>query len=178
MSVQRLWDFPRRYNVNTKKGQGLLVKKELAPSTIQQNPSRARRLLPRTQPYRTKLATEQLPSDVQIQLVTQNITDGVMMLTTGKVDALAVSGDNGESPCKRHTTISQWQISCLTIQVEGNVIAVQKGDDDLLNLDQRSVSLKLTRERSLYEWSGRGGCSARCAPYRERTNFGADRFVP
>ena len=39
--------------------------------------------------------TEQLPSDIQFQPVTA-ITDGVLMLTTGKADALAVSYDNGE----------------------------------------------------------------------------------
>ncbi len=128
-----------RYNVNTKKGQGLLVKKELA-SQYNTAESFAGK----------KLATEQLPSDVQIQLVT-NITDGVMMLTTGKVDALAVSGDNGESLAKTYDDIAMADFM-FDYSSEGNVIAVKKGDDDLLNaINEVIVEVN---EKGLYEqWS-------------------------
>ena len=77
-----------RYNVNTKKGQGLLVKKELASQYNTAESFAGKKVATQNATLQNKLATEQLPSDVQIQLVT-NITDGVMMLTTGKVDALA-----------------------------------------------------------------------------------------
>ena len=44
-----------RYNVNTKKGQGLLVKKELASQYNTAESFAGKKLLPRTQPYRTSL---------------------------------------------------------------------------------------------------------------------------
>ena len=71
-----------------------------------------------------------------------------MMLTTGKVDALAVSGDNGESLAKTYDDIAMAD-SCLTIQVKVNVIAVKKGDDDLLNaINEVIVEVN---EKGLYE---------------------------
>ena len=132
-----------RYNVNTKKGQGLLVKKELASQYNTAESFAGKKVATQNATLQNKLATEQLPSDVQIQLVT-NITDGVMMLTTGKVDALAVSGDNGESLAKTYDDIAMVDYSS-----EGNVIAVKKGDDDLLNaINEVIVEVN---EKGLYE---------------------------
>ena len=47
------------------------------------------------------LVTEQLPSDIQFQPVTA-ITDGVLMLTTGKADALAGRDDCGRGQKSGH----------------------------------------------------------------------------
>ena len=77
-----------------------------------------------------------------------NITDGVMMLTTGKVDALAVSGDNGESLAKTYDDIAMADFM-FDYSSEGNVIAVKKGDDDLLNaINEVIVEVN---EKGLYE---------------------------
>lgn len=59
------------------------------------------------------------------------------MLKTGKVDALAVSGDNGESLAKTYDDIAMADFM-FDYSSEGNVIAIKKGDDDLLKPDQRS----------------------------------------
>ena len=136
-----------RYNVNTKKGQGLLVKKELASQYNTAESFAGKKVATQNATLQNKLATEQLPSDVQIQLVT-NITDGVMMLTTGKVDALAVSGDNGESLAKTYDDIAMADFM-FDYSSEGNVIAVKKGDDDLLNaINEVIVEVN---EKGLYE---------------------------
>ena len=136
-----------RYNVNTKKGQGLLVKKELASQYNTAESFAGKKVATQNATLQNKLATEQLPSDVQIQLVT-SITDGVMMLTTGKVDALAVSGDNGESLAKTYDDIAMADFM-FDYSSEGNVIAVKKGDDDLLNaINEVIVEVN---EKGLYE---------------------------
>ena len=136
-----------RYNVNTKKGQGLLVKKELASQYNTAESFAGKKVATQNATLQNKLATEQLPSDVQIQLVT-NITDGVMMLKTGKVDALAVSGDNGESLAKTYDDIAMADFM-FDYSSEGNVIAIKKGDDDLLNaINEVIVEVN---EKGLYE---------------------------
>ena len=76
------------------------------------------------------LVTEQLPSDIQFQPVTA-ITDGVLMLTTGKADALADSYDNGEMLMKSYPEIAMTEFK-FDHSDEGNVIAVKKGEDELL----------------------------------------------
>ena len=131
-----------RYNVNTKKGQGLLVKKELASQYNTAESFAGKKVATQNATLQNKLATEQLPSDVQIQLVT-NITDGVMMLTTGKVDALAVSGDNGESLAKTYDDIAMADFM-FDYSSEG-----KKDDDDLLNaINEVIVEVN---EKGLYE---------------------------
>ena len=135
------------YNVNSKKGQGLLVKKELASQYNTAESFAGKKVATQNATLQNKLATEQLPSDVQIQLVT-NVTDGVMMLTTGKVDAVAVSGDNGESLAKTYDDIVMADFM-FDYTNDGNVVAVKKGDDDLLNaINEVIVEVN---EKDLYE---------------------------
>ena len=125
-----------RYNVNTKKGQGLLVKKELASQYNTAESFAGKKVATQNATLQNKLATEQLPSD------------GVMMLKTGKVDALAVSGDNGESLAKTYDDIAMADFM-FDYSSEGNVIAVKKGDDDLLNaINEVIVEVN---EKGLYE---------------------------
>ena len=129
-----------RYNVNTKKGQGLLVKKELASQYNTAESFAGKKVATQNATLQNKLATEQLPSDVQIQLVTS--------ITAGKVDALAVSGDNGESLAKTYDDIAMADFM-FDYSSEGNVIAVKKGDDDLLNaINEVIVEVN---EKGLYE---------------------------
>ena len=59
------------------------------------------------------------------------ITDGVLMLITGKADALAVSYDNGEMLMKSYPEIAMTEFK-FDHSDEGNVIAVKKGEDELL----------------------------------------------
>ena len=70
------------------------------------------------------------------------------MLTTGKVDAVAVSGDNGESLAKTYDDIAMADFM-FDYTNDGNVVAVKKGDDDLLNaINEVIVEVN---EKDLYE---------------------------
>ena len=136
-----------RFNVDSDKGQGLLVKKELASQYNTAESFAGKKIATQNATLQNKLATEQLPSDIQIQLVT-NVTDGVMMLTTGKVDALAVSGDNGETLAKTYDDIAMADFM-FDYSSEGNVAAIKKGDDDLLNAVNEVIAE--VNEKGLYE---------------------------
>jgi len=63
------------------------------------------------------------------ELVT-NLQDGVMMLISGKVDALAMAKDTGESFSTNYPDITMSQFY-YNYSDEGNVIAIPLGEDDL-----------------------------------------------
>lgn len=70
------------------KGHTLLVLKEDAASYKTAEDFSGKKVVAQNASLQQSLVTEQLPSDIQFQPVTA-ITDGVLMLTTGKADALA-----------------------------------------------------------------------------------------
>lgn len=119
-----------RYNKNSEKGQGLLVLKDQASNYSSAEAFAGKKVAAQNASLQQTLVQSQLPSDVNLQLITA-VTDGVMMLTTGKVDALAVSGDNGETLAKTYPDIAMAEFK-FAYDSDGNVVAVQKGDDELL----------------------------------------------
>lgn len=120
-----------RYNVNAAAGQGLLVLKDQAADYNSAESFAGKKVAAQNASLQQTLVQEQLPSDVKMQTVTQ-VTDGVMMLTTGKVDAVAVSGDNGESLVKTYPEVAMAEFK-FAYDSDGNVVAVKKGNDELLN---------------------------------------------
>ena len=95
-----------RYNIQSEdKGHTLLVLKEDAASYKTAEDFSGKKVVAQNASLQQSLVTEQLPSDIQFQPVTA-ITDGVLMLTTGKADALAVSYDNGEMLMKSYPEIA------------------------------------------------------------------------
>ena len=76
------------------------------------------------------LVSEQLPEDVEIVPV-GSLNDGVLMLETGKIDALASDLSNAELLLESHdgteTTDFMFEYSS-----EGNVAAVKKGETELI----------------------------------------------
>lgn len=119
-----------RYNVGSKAGQGLLVMKDMASVYNTAEAFSGKKVAAQNASLQQTLVQEQLPGDVQMQTVTQ-VTDGVMMLTTGKVDAVAVSGDNGESLVKTYPEVAMAEFK-FEYKSDGNVIGVKKGEDELL----------------------------------------------
>lgn len=120
-----------RYNIQSEdKGHTLLVLKEDAASYKTAEDFSGKNVVAQNASLQQSLVTEQLPSDIQFQPVTA-ITDGVLMLTTGKADALAVSYDNGEMLMKSYPEIAMTEFK-FDHSDEGNVIAVKKGEDELL----------------------------------------------
>ncbi len=136
-----------RYNVNSAAGQGLLVLKDQASDYDSAESFAGKKIAAQNASLQQTLVQEQLPKDVQMQIVTQ-VTDGVMMLTTGKVDAVAVSGDNGESLVKTYPDLAMAAFK-FAYDSDGNVVAVKKGNDELLNAVNQIIAE--VNETGLYE---------------------------
>lgn len=76
------------------------------------------------------LVSEQLPDDVEIVPV-GSLNDGVLMLETGKIDALASDLSNAELLLESHTEIETTDFM-FEYSSEGNVAAVKKGETELI----------------------------------------------
>lgn len=76
------------------------------------------------------LVSEQLPEDVEIVPV-GSLNDGVLMLETGKIDALASDLSNAELLLESHTEIETTDFM-FEYSSEGNVAAVKKGETELI----------------------------------------------
>ena len=77
------------------KDQGLLVLKEVADQYKTAEDFSGKKVAAQNGALQQSLVTEQLP-DAEMEVIT-SINDGIMMLTTGKVDAVAVADAVGES---------------------------------------------------------------------------------
>lgn len=120
-----------RYNIQSEdKGHTLLVMKDDAASYKTAEDFSGKKIVAQNASLQQSLVAGQLPSDIQFQPITA-ITDGVLMLTTGKADAVAVSYDNGEMLMKSYPEIAMTEFK-FDHSDEGNVIAVKKGEDELL----------------------------------------------
>ena len=76
------------------------------------------------------LVSEQLPEDVEIVPV-GSLNDGVLMLETGKIDALASDLSNAELLLESHDGIETTDFM-FGYSSEGNVAAVKKGETELI----------------------------------------------
>ena len=92
--------------------------------------------------------TEQLP-DAQMETVT-TVNDGIMMLQTGKVDAVAVATSVGEPMIENYPELQFAGFWFETDDV-GNVVGVPKGEDALLEVVNEAVDEVM--EQGLYtQW--------------------------
>ncbi|MEG1782753.1 MAG: transporter substrate-binding domain-containing protein, partial [Oscillospiraceae bacterium] len=71
------------------------------------------------------LVTAQLPANVTMEPISA-ITDGVMMLLTGKIDGLASSYDTGLQYCKNYDKLSMAPFK-FEYESDGNIALVKKG---------------------------------------------------
>ena len=76
------------------------------------------------------LVSSQLPEDVEIVPV-GSLNDGVLMLETGKIDALASDRSNAELLLESHDGIETTDFM-FEYSSEGNVAAVKKGETELI----------------------------------------------
>ncbi len=76
------------------------------------------------------LVSSQLPDDVEIVPV-GSLNDGVLMLETGKIDALASDLSNAELLLESHDSIETTDFM-FEYSSEGNVAAVKKGETELI----------------------------------------------
>lgn len=94
------------------------------------------------------LVTEQLP-DAQMETIT-TVNDGIMMLQTGKVDAVAVATSVGEPMIENYPEL-QFAGFWFETDDEGNVVGVPKGEDALLEVVNEAVDEVM--EQGLYtQW--------------------------
>ncbi len=111
------------------KDQGLLVLKENADQYQTAEDFAGKKVAAQNGALQQNLVTEQLP-DAQMEVIT-SINDGIMMLTTGKVDAVAVADAVGESYTENYPELAMADFY-FEYESQGNVVAVTKGQDELL----------------------------------------------
>ena len=111
------------------KDQGLLVLKEKADQYQTAEDFAGKKVAAQNGALQQNLVTEQLP-DAQMEVIT-SINDGIMMLTTGKVDAVAVADAVGESYTENYPELAMADFY-FEYESQGNVVAVTKGQDELL----------------------------------------------
>ena len=111
------------------KDQGLLVLKENADQYQTAEDFAGKKVAAQNGALQQNLVTEQLP-DAQMEVIT-SINDGIMMLTTGKVDAVAVADAVGEAYTENYPELAMADFY-FEYESQGNVVAVTKGQDELL----------------------------------------------
>ncbi len=111
-------------------GQGLLVPADKVSFYNSAESFAGKKVAAQNGSLQQQLATEQLPGDVTLEIVT-NINDAVLMLLTGKVDAIAASGENGEAIAGNYPEIAMCDFK-FEIEGEGYVVMMQQGQDALI----------------------------------------------
>ena len=135
------------YNQASKAGQGLLVLKDQTSDYNTAEAFSGKKVAAQNASLQMQLCTAQLPSDVDLQPVLA-VTDGVLMLTTGKIDALAVSGENGISLSQSYPEVAMADFM-FEYESDGNVVAVKKGNEELLAAVNEVIDE--VNENGLYE---------------------------
>lgn len=119
------------YNISKEKyTQGLLIRKEDADKFKTLEDFSGKKVGAQEASLQADLVAEQLPTDVKVESFT-NLKDAVMMLNTGKIDAIAVAKDNGEGFAKNYQELQMCE-AWFDYTSKGTVIAVTKGEDALL----------------------------------------------
>ena len=114
---------------NDGKGQGLLVLADQVDNYTSAEDFSGKLIGAQNGSLQYNLVTSQLP-DAEIELVS-SLNDGLLMLQTGKINALAVSGDNGEMFEQNYDSVSMSSFY-FDYQSEGNVVAAKKGETELM----------------------------------------------
>ena len=114
---------------NDGKGQGLLVLADQVDNYTSAEDFSGKLIGAQNGSLQYNLVTSQLP-DAEVELIS-SLNDGLLMLQTGKINALAVSGDNGEMFEQNYDSVSMSSFY-FDYQSEGNVVAAKKGETELM----------------------------------------------
>ncbi len=128
------------------KDQGLLVLKDKADQFKTAEDFSGKKVAAQNGALQQNLVTEQLP-DAEMEVIT-SINDGIMMLTTGKIDAVAVADAVGESYVENYPELAMSDFY-FEYESQGNVVAVTKGQDELLAEVNRIIDD--VNEKGLYK---------------------------
>ena len=118
------------YNQNSAAGQGILVLKDQTADYNTAETFAGKKIAAQNASLQMQLVQAQLPADVEIQPVT-TVSEGVLMLINGRVDAVAVSGDNGISLSESYPEGAMAEFK-FDYENDGNVVAVKKSEEELL----------------------------------------------
>ena len=119
------------YNVSKEKNtQGLIIRKEDADKYKTLADFAGKKVAAQEASLQAELVADQLPADVKVESFS-SLNDAIMMLSTGKVDAVAVAKDNGEGFAKNYQELQMCE-AWFDYTSKGTVIAVTKGEDELL----------------------------------------------
>lgn len=110
-------------------GQGILVPASEAENYTSAEDFTGKTIGAQNGSLQYNLVTSQLP-DANVELIS-SLNDGLLMLQTGKIDALAVSGDNGEMFALNYDDVVMSGFY-FEYQSEGNVLAAKKGETELM----------------------------------------------
>ncbi len=137
-----------KFNIGTEKSyQGLLTLKENAAEYKTKEAFAGKKVVAQNASLQQTLVEEQLPKDVKFQPVTST-SDGIMMVITGKADAMAVDSDNAKNLMHNYPEISMVDFQ-FEYEGEGNVAGVKKGETELLEAVNKII--KEVNEKGLYE---------------------------
>ena len=127
-------------------GQGILILKEQADQYKTAEDFAGKKVAAQNGSLQYNLVSEQLP-DAQIEPIT-NLNDAVMMLTGGKVDAIASAVTSGEMYLQNYEelTFSEFYFD---LEDEGSVLGVPKGETELI--EAINEILAEVNEQGLYE---------------------------
>lgn len=110
-------------------GQGILVLKDKAADLAKAEDFAKKTIAAQNASLQYNLVTSQLP-DAKVKLIA-NLNDAIMMLITGRVDAVAVDADNGAMFCANYDQLTMSDFY-FDYSSEGNVLAVTKGEEALI----------------------------------------------
>ena len=130
-------------------GQGLLVPADKASEYTSAEDFSGKTVGAQNGSLQQNLVTSQLPEDVNVEPI-GSLNDGVLMLQTGKIDALASDGSNAKLLMENYDDIALCDFM-FEWESEGNVAAVKKGEDELLEAVNEII--EEVNEQGLYlEW--------------------------
>lgn len=138
------------YNISEDVSQGILIPADKADVLTSAESFAGLKVGAQNGSLQYNLVSSQLPSDVTIEKV-GSLNDGILMLQTGKIDALAVSGDNGELYSQNYDDIVMSSFY-FNYSSEGNVVACKKGETELMEAINAIIDQEV--EQNLYaQWT-------------------------
>ena len=135
------------FNITEDGGQTVLVAKGQGANYTAAEDFSGLQIGAQTGSLQYNLVSEQLPDDVEIVPV-GSLNDGVLMLETGKIDALASDLSNAELLLESHDGIETTDFM-FEYSSEGNVAAVKKGETELIEAVNEII--EEVNELGLYE---------------------------
>lgn len=128
------------------KSQGILVQKDRAAELSTAEAFAGLTVAAQNGALQQTLVTEQLPDTTMETII--NAGDAVMMLKTGKIDGFAIATQVGESYAANYPDLVMSDFY-FNIEDDGNVVAVTKGEDALLEVINEAVDEVM--EQGLYK---------------------------